>query len=199
MSYQSERRSQGERYESMVVVHPKLLPTEFLKVEVSTETGGNDIEHHLQLKALRGDRIESTSVTAVRSGSPLFPLGSSGCNREHGTLNSGHRLRERLRHGSRRAQASDRHADRKRQGAGAVRCILMLRWLTAYENEAPASHETYQKPDEALRGSTPPQHADAPQGNEEGHRPYWPGGSQAQPRQASRRRGAGSSRSAIDR
>src|SRR5215471_7774937 len=75
----------------------------------------------------------------------------------------------------------------------------MLRRLTAYEDEASASHETYQEPDEALRGSTPPQHTDAPQGNEEGHRPYWPGGSQVQPRQASRRRGAGSSKSAIDR
>jgi hypothetical protein len=41
----------------MVLVHPKLLPTEFLKVEVSTEAGGNDIEHHLQPKALRGDRM----------------------------------------------------------------------------------------------------------------------------------------------
>src|SRR5215831_10822739 len=71
--------------------------------------------------------------------------------------------------------------------------------MTAYEDEAPASHETYQEPDEALRGSPPPQHTDASQGNEEGHRPYWPGGSQAQPRQASRRRGAGSSRSALDR
>jgi hypothetical protein len=28
----------------MVVVHPKLLPTEFPKVEVSAEAGGNDID-----------------------------------------------------------------------------------------------------------------------------------------------------------
>ena len=75
----------------------------------------------------------------------------------------------------------------------------MTRGVTAHEDEAPTSHETYQDPGEALRGSTPPQHTNAPQGNEEGHRPFWPGGSQAQPRQASRRRGAGSSKSTIDR
>ena len=41
----------------------------------------------------------------------------------------------------------------------------MIRGVTAHEDEASTSHETYQDPGEALRGrSTPPQHTDAPQG-----------------------------------
>src|SRR5215831_11898708 len=41
MSYQSERRSHGERYESIVVVQPKLLPTGSLEIGVLIEAGGN--------------------------------------------------------------------------------------------------------------------------------------------------------------
>ena len=36
---------------------PKLLPTGFLEIEVPIEAGGDDKERHLQLKALRGDRM----------------------------------------------------------------------------------------------------------------------------------------------
>ena len=110
-------------------------------------------------KPRRSSEVHSATVGTL-------PIGSSGRNRERGTLNGNHRLSERLRHGSRRAQAGDRHADGKLQGT--VRRIIMTRGVTAHEDEAPTSHETYQDPGEALRGSTPPQHTNAPQGNEEG-------------------------------
>ena len=38
-------------------IKPKLLPTGFLEIEVTIETGGDHKESHFQCKALRGDRM----------------------------------------------------------------------------------------------------------------------------------------------
>ncbi len=45
------------RQQPLVLTKPKLLPTGFLEIEVTIETGGDDKERHLQFKALRGDRM----------------------------------------------------------------------------------------------------------------------------------------------
>ena len=37
------------------ITQPKLLPTGFLEIEVTIETGGDHKESHFQFKALRGD------------------------------------------------------------------------------------------------------------------------------------------------
>jgi hypothetical protein len=43
--------------DELLHMSPKLLPTEFLEIEVTIKARGDHKERHFQFKALRGDRM----------------------------------------------------------------------------------------------------------------------------------------------